>query len=187
VDPEVVEEGIENLVSENKKLKHKMQELLQEVEEFQTEIRQFERKKGGHEVADSLRKELEHLKREKERQSERLSDLALALKEVTDDLRHQKEENERLRGRLAENGAHSSVASAAFRDASNHQHVTNCTSNLSEEHHNAKDRTERKRLQKLNDLVGDYRKENDRFVEKVGKLQKKLAMSGGSSGRHMKM
>lgn len=35
-------------------------------------------------------------------------------------------------------------------------------------------------MKKLNDLVSDYRKENERFVEKVSKLQQKLTTN--SSG-----
>jgi hypothetical protein len=47
-----------------------------------------------------LKKECEQLKREKERMSERQAELAMALKEVSDDYKLQKEENERLRERL---------------------------------------------------------------------------------------
>ena len=39
---------------------------------------------------------------------------------------------------------------------------------------------EKNKMRKLNDLVSDYRKENEKFVEKVSKLQKKLGSNHSS-------
>jgi hypothetical protein len=47
-----------------------------------------------------LKKDLENVKREKERMCDKYAELAIALKEVTDDLRQSKEEHERLKERL---------------------------------------------------------------------------------------
>jgi len=47
-----------------------------------------------------MRKDIENLKREKERLVDRNSDLALAIKDQTEDYKLQREENERLRERL---------------------------------------------------------------------------------------
>lgn len=47
-----------------------------------------------------MKREIESLKRDKERLVDRNSDLALALKEATEDFKLQKEENERVRERL---------------------------------------------------------------------------------------
>ena len=47
-----------------------------------------------------MKKEVDNLKREKERIVDKNSDLVLALTEVTEDYKLQKEENERLKERI---------------------------------------------------------------------------------------
>lgn len=47
-----------------------------------------------------LKREIDSLKKEKEKVVDRNSDLALALKELTDDFKIQKDENDRLKERL---------------------------------------------------------------------------------------
>ncbi len=49
---------------------------------------------------EQLRREIEGLKKEKERLVDKNSDLALALKESTEDYKLQKDENDRLKERL---------------------------------------------------------------------------------------
>ena len=57
-------------------------------------------KRKNEQREDSLKKDLENVKREKERMCDKYAELAIALKEVTDELRQSKEENERLRDRV---------------------------------------------------------------------------------------
>lgn len=47
-----------------------------------------------------MKKEVESMKRDKERMSERQTELAMALKDLTDDYKLAKDENERLRERI---------------------------------------------------------------------------------------
>ena len=51
-------------------------------------------------VEEQIRKELEFVKRDKERLIEKNSDLSLAMKEISDDFKLYKEENERLKERI---------------------------------------------------------------------------------------
>lgn len=49
---------------------------------------------------EQLKKEVDGLKKEKERLLDKNSDIAMALKEITEDYRLHKEENDRLRERI---------------------------------------------------------------------------------------
>lgn len=83
---------------ENAHLKERMQELLRQLDLYKSEVsKEFERRKGG---GEGLVKEVELLKKDRERMSERQSELALALKEVSEDFKLQKDENSRLRDKI---------------------------------------------------------------------------------------
>ena len=49
---------------------------------------------------DQLKKEVDTVKRDKDKMSERQAELAMALKDVSEDLKLQKDENERLKERI---------------------------------------------------------------------------------------
>ena len=97
-----LDKAFKDLHDENYQLKDRLQEILQQLDIYQNEVvnnKELERIQliQNEEV---LRKDIENLKREKERLVDRNSDLALALKDQTEDYQLQREENERLRERL---------------------------------------------------------------------------------------
>ena len=77
-------------------MKSRLQELLKQLDIYQNQVSSSK----DSDLKD-LRRELDSLKKEKERLVDRNSELALALKDVTEDYRQQREESDRLREKLS--------------------------------------------------------------------------------------
>lgn len=118
------------------------------------------------------------MKREKDKMSERQAEMALALKDVTEDFKIQREENDRLKERIS---IYERQSLQQRQSQAPKLQMLKESTNTSNHKASAYNYTEKKKLKKLNDLVADYRKENERFVEKVSKLQQKLSTNSHHS------
>ncbi len=99
---ERVEEEFRINKKENTHLKDRLQELLKQLDIYKNEVasnKEYERRKIEIKE-DQLKKEVDTVKRDKDKMSERQAELALALKDVSEDLKIQKDENERLKERI---------------------------------------------------------------------------------------
>mmetsp|Transcript_9740 Transcript_9740/g.9487 ORF Transcript_9740/g.9487 Transcript_9740/m.9487 type:complete len:158 (+) Transcript_9740:2520-2993(+) len=86
---EGVEEKLQSSQQENNHLKERLQELLQQLDIYKNEISSTKEldKRKGEMKEEHLKKEIEGLKREKEKLGDRNLELARALKEVTEDFK----------------------------------------------------------------------------------------------------
>jgi chromosome segregation ATPase len=101
---EKVEEEFRITKKENTHLKDRLQELLKQLDIYKNEVasnKEYERRKIEIKE-DQLKKEVDTVKRDKDKMSERQAELALALKDVSEDLKFQKDENDRLKERISQ-------------------------------------------------------------------------------------
>ncbi len=110
------------------------------------------------------------IKKEKDDLSENQTELAQAFTEITEDLKMQKEQNEELRNKLKTRAKEVKPTMHLLQERSNRDPVCRTTSHNSAKKHPLGDM----KAKKITDLVSDYRKENEKFVDKVNQLQQKL-------------
>eukprot|EP00347_Sterkiella_histriomuscorum_P016871 403351526 len=97
-----VDHVFKEINEENFQLKDRLQDIIHQLDIYQNEVvgsKDQERLQLRH-SEELLRRDVEQLKKDKERMVDRNSDLALALKDMTEDYKLQREENERLKERL---------------------------------------------------------------------------------------
>ena len=156
---EKIEKAISDLRQENSNLKERLQEILKQLDIYQKEVvgsKELERLKLIQ-AEEILKREIDLLKREKEKLVDRSSELALALKEATEDFKLQKDENERLRERLCiyeKNHCAPTRGNSHVPPLKLISDVTNRSTNATGDRARA---TEHRALKEYCEMVSDYR------------------------------
>ncbi|CDW75884.1 UNKNOWN [Stylonychia lemnae] len=190
-----LDKAFKDLHDENYQLKDRLQEILQQLDIYQNEVvnnKEMERMQLIQNE-EFMRKEIDTLKREKERLVDRNSDLALALKDQTEDYKILREENERLRERLfmyERNQCNQSqilftpvrpgnqVSQAKMLgDATNR--ISNPSSQVLTEKSSHKSRAtvSNQEYNEPPSQSSEFRRENERFNDKLSKLQQKITQN----------